>query len=403
MRVRTNLATLLILAATSLAALPTDASDSEPILIRNPVRFGTSHVSTERTRIGVPDDYKPCIALLKNGDLLVVAFRQRPLAEKQIREEMILFRSTDGGHTFSGGTSPPLLGREPYFSVTAAGTIFVTVHLLKQDVRNKLGYVHSYVHRSTDHGRTWQTTPILAEDVPGSAANAWTHTSRNVLELADGSLMFGVSTPGGHDYLWRSTDNGQTWQTKTPSRFPSVDTSKLWWPFHAETVFRKTRSGDLLAIARVDPRIFKALPGTELPKQTSDQVERMMVFKSSDTGATWSFVENLGSYGEMYPHVLRLNDQRLLLTFTVRALNPPLGVQAVLGSEEENRFVFNFDEDRFVIDAKTPVGRSSGGGFGPTVQLSDGTLVTALSFRGDDNKTRLEVVRWKLPPSTTKP
>jgi hypothetical protein len=31
------------------------------------------------------------------------------------------------------------------------------------------------------------------------------------------------------------------------------------------------------------------------------------------------------------------------------------------------------------------------------VQLKDGTLVTSYSYRGRDDKTRLEVVRWKLP------
>lgn len=46
----------------------------------------------------------------------------------------------------------------------------------------------------------------------------------------------------------------------------------------------------------------------------------------------------------------------------------------------------------------TFVGRSQGGGFGPTVQLEDGTLVTSYSYRDGDDRTRLEVVRWRLPP-----
>jgi hypothetical protein len=32
-----------------------------------------------------------------------------------------------------------------------------------------------------------------------------------------------------------------------------------------------------------------------------------------------------------------------------------------------------------------------------TVQLEDGTLVTSYSYRGADDRTHLEVVRWKLP------
>ena len=50
----------------------------------------------------------------------------------------------------------------------------------------------------------------------------------------------------------------------------------------------------------------------------------------------------------------------------------------------------------------------SGGGFGPTVQLNDGTLITAYSYRGSSElmqldsfivqKQQIEVVRWHLPP-----
>lgn len=85
------------------------------------------------------------------------------------------------------------------------------------------------------------------------------------------------------------------------------------------------------------------------------------------------------------------------MTFTLREVRPPLGVHAVLGEETHDGFRFDFENDRLVLDEKTPVGMMSGGGFGPTVQLEDGTLVTAYSYRGADDKTHLEVVRWRLP------
>ena len=99
----------------------------------------------------------------------------------------------------------------------------------------------------------------------------------------------------------------------------------------------------------------------------------------------------------MYPSLVRLGGGRLLLTFTVRAAHPPLGVHALLGEERSDGFVFDFGRDRLVLDAKTPLGKPSGGGFGPTIELGDGTLVTAHSYRGADDKTHLEVVRWRLP------
>src|SRR5262245_19981025 len=99
----------------------------------------------------------------------------------------------------------------------------------------------------------------------------------------------------------------------------------------------------------------------------------------------------------MYMSILRLEDKRLLLTFTVRDLKPPLGVRALAGVETSDGFTFDFGRDRLMLDTRTPAGQPQGGGFGPTVQLADGTLVTSYSYRGADAQTHLEVVRWQVP------
>ena len=152
---------------------------------------------------------------------------------------------------------------------------------------------------------------------------------------------------------------------------------------------------------RVDQKLCPPLPGAEIPDTESDQYERMVVGRSRDGGRFWTIEEWGSYYGEMYPAMIRLADGRLLLTFTVRAAVParpqPLGIQAVLGEEKPDGFVFDFENDRFVLDEKTPAEQWSGGGFGPTVQLEDGTLVSSYSYRTADGKTHLEVVRWRLP------
>ena len=73
----------------------------------------------------------------------------------------------------------------------------------------------------------------------------------------------------------------------------------------------------------------------------------------------------------MFPSILRLNDGRLLLTYTVRSIHEPLGVRAAIGIETDDGFEFNTDQDIIIIDGKTPTGQSSGGGFGNTIQLDD--------------------------------
>lgn len=104
-------------------------------------------------------------------------------------------------------------------------------------------------------------------------------------------------------------------------------------------------------------------------------------------------------FSELLPRTSRYADQMAVVrSLTVRDLNPPLGVRALLGAETDDGFEFDFTQDRLMLDTRTLIGKYQGGGFGPTVQLDDGTLVTSYSYRGDDDKTHLEVVRWKAPP-----
>jgi hypothetical protein len=125
----------------------------------------------------------------------------------------------------------------------------------------------------------------------------------------------------------------------------------------------------------------------------------MMLWRSSDSGKTWQRApENgrFGTYGEMYPRFLRLRDGRLLLTFTVRSNSTdgfPLGLRALISPDDGN--TWDFSCDRIVI-SDCNVG-SSGGGFGNTVQLEDGSLLSCYSYRGNDNQPHVEAVRWHLP------
>ena len=168
-----------------------------------------------------------------------------------------------------------------------------------------------------------------------------------------------------------------------------------------EATLLQARNGDLLAVCRVSSKFFPALPGTTIPKEKTDHYERMVLYRSRDGGHKWAYEEIGSHYGEMYQALLRLQDGRLLFTFTMRAAVqpnvPPLGVRAVVGAETPKGFRFDFQRDRIMLDTKTPKDKPSGGGFGPTVQLSDGTLVTSCSYRQADNTLRCEVVRWRLP------
>ncbi len=75
---------------------------------------------------------------------------------------------------------------------------------------------------------------------------------------------------------------------------------------------------------------------------------------------------------------------------------PVAGLPATACPATADGFEFDFAHDRIMLDTKTG-SRFQGGGFGPTVQLDEDTLVTSYSCRGEYGKSHLELVRWRLP------
>lgn len=368
------------------------------IRVLNPRQLRSDTLPAERIPLGVINDYKPCIARLSDGSLAIVAFHQHQCLGNRILEEMVWQSWADGGHIWLPRQVIAPLGREPYISALRDGTLLLTAHLLPQDVRNTTDSTLVLVHRSTDNGATWESMVVVPADIPGAAPDAPLGSTRNILELRDGTLLFGVGAPRGQEYLWRSRDGGRSWNKGQRMTYHGAPAPvEAWWcPMLQEAMLWETRCGDLLSLSRVDPRLFPPLPGTIIPAEDSDQYERLVLFRSRDGGANWVYEEFGSGYGEMYPALLRLKDGRLLLTFTVRSIKVPLGVQAVLGTESDDGFRFDFEHDRLVLDEKTPPERDSGGGFGPTVQLEDGALITAYSYRDALGRTHLEAVRWRL-------
>jgi len=170
------------------------------------------------------------------------------------------------------------------------------------------------------------------------------------------------------------------------------------YPFLGEGVWWQAPSGRICLVQRVDYR-EAGLAGHEVPEieSYSDQYDRMVVYATDDEGRTLTPVRPLGGIGEMYPAILKLSDRRLLLTFTVRSMQQPLGIRAALGDEIEDDFHFDLAHDRLLLDTQTAPGVTSGGGFGCTVQLGDGTLLSSYSWRDAEHVTHLEVLRWRLP------
>ncbi|MBI3465163.1 MAG: exo-alpha-sialidase [Planctomycetes bacterium] len=370
-----------------------------PIRVNNPRRLGAWQLPAERVVLG--EAYKPSMAMLPDGELVMVAlFQDTSVGAGKIREWTGLWRSGDGGRSWSERVEiKDMIGREQWLTCTRGGTLFATCHLLANDVNNPDSYTHSYLHRSGDGGRRWQRTRIGPDGFPSRAS---TTLSRGVVELPDGTLLLGVGVneleAGTIAYVWKSRDGGKTWDQSRPRVTMGGYQGRPyhnWDGFFSEDFTFPAKSGKLLHFIRCGPPalMYPMNDGRAVPVG-DDGIDRMMRCESTDGGQTWSDMRDHGDYGMHYPRVIHLRDGRLLMTFTQRSTFYPIGLQAVLSDDDGE--TWDFIHDRIIIEGKTPWGMAQGGGFGNTLQLKDDTLVSCYTYRGADDKTHLEVVRWRL-------
>lgn len=399
-----------------------------PIRVNHPRRLPAWSLPAERIPIG--KGYKPSIALMPDGSLVMIAVyihwaipeggtgtdtRKEPwwtwdesLPPGKKRFWAGLWRSSDGGRTWSGREEVDgVYGHEPFLSVTSDGILFATTHLLDSDIMNERGRTESYLHRSADGGKTWtrRCTALQGDMRCGAPMESGSHSSRNVVELPDGTLLYGVCVRSGKvAYLWSSADKGETWEAGEPVKILG-SYNNLNDGFFCEDFTYANETGELLHWVRIGPNdygeeasrcqgMYPMCDSRVIPSM-SDEADRTGWTCSDDDGKTWNPVADFGDYGQMYPRVTKLRDGRLLLTYTQRGLVYPTGLRAMLSYDDGE--TWDFDCDQIVIEGFTPWGCPQGGGFGNTVELDDGTLVSCYSWNPGDNRYETEIVRWKLP------
>ena len=362
--------------------------------VKNPVNL-PDKIPVERIKIG--KIYKSNITKLSDDTLLCVGMACEPTADIYYKNPHPLLQSKDGGKTWITLVDDVKIYEEPFLNLAKDDILIMTSI-------NKIRDKKFFLHRSIDKGKTWQ----MIKDVVASSGKTWIST-RNVLVLNDESLIMGISSHerNSKNYIYRSFDNGLTWPEKYKANFRGTP-KNYRYTILGEAYLWQAKSNKLYAIMRVGYRNSWPIKGTVDPG-INDHSERMVVFSSTDLGHNWKFVGDLGWYGEHYPSILKLQNGLLLLTFTIRepfGKNEfPHGLRAVLGTETYDGFEFNMENDRIMLDTKSPLGRYpiSWGDMGGTVQLLDGTLVSVYSYGGypggDMSKNRsftTEIVRWKI-------
>ncbi|MDP7206280.1 MAG: sialidase family protein, partial [Pirellulaceae bacterium] len=142
-----------------------------PIHVVNPLTLPKGPLPAVRTSLGIANDYKPWIARLPGGDLLVVAFCFGAVEGVDgYMERAVFWRSHNGGRTWGPRVErQDVHGREFALNVLRDGTILMPCHLLARDVSNTSNYTHSKLFRSEDGGLRWTEIRIGPEGFPAGA------------------------------------------------------------------------------------------------------------------------------------------------------------------------------------------------------------------------------------------
>ncbi len=217
--------------------------------------------------------------------------------------------------------------------------------------------------RSTDGARTWTHTPALIQ--PADIA-AKLIPFGDILVLPDRSAgvciySWAPQTQEHACHFFVSADGGRSWSRRGTIRDHNInETTPLLLP-----------DGRLLVAART----------------LGDQ--HLELFESTDLGATW---RNLGpvSLGGQHPaHLLLLKNGHLLLSYGLRNKGC-MGVGIRLSTDGGT----SWSPPRVLVN----LSGAGDVGYPSTIELADGTLVTAYYCNGipEHQRYHMGVVRWKI-------
>ena len=332
-----------------------------------------------------PDRYIgwPTIARTKSGELLVVFSGNRdahvcPFGVTQ------MVRSRDDGRTWSEPVTinnTPLDDRDAGVIETSKGTLLVNWftslafdrqsyyqkhpswrrHAEKLGPETRKFWLGNWMRRSLDNGQTWEKPVKHRVSAPHGA-----------IELTDGRLLIvGSADHEGDKFIGveESKDDGQSWRLVAKIPFAPGDSVKWAWEPHVV----QTVGDTLVSLIRFQP---------------PDRSQHFMLqSESPDGGVTWTVAHKTPIWGYP-PHLLKLQDDRLLVTYGVR--RAPFGEKACLSS--------NGGKTWDIENEITIHGAMNGDlGYPASVQLDDGTIYTVYyQIDRPGEKTCLMATHWRL-------
>lgn len=299
----------------------------------------------------------PNLTKLPNGEI-AAAIYNHPSHGYGSNSDVELWISNDGGHRWSYRSQITDHPEEPNgirmnhaVGLNAKGELIAIVSGYREG--QKLPYLPLQRCISSDHGKSWRRDHLNIDMIPHG----------DIFQLPNGQLGCAMyvktRTMPRHRRaaIFFSDDQGMTWKNQKPIANADM----------GETHVILQKNGNLLAVGRTS--CMDRMDGA-LPHGAGE-----IFLKSTDEGETWSKPKLLSPQGQENAHLLELSDGRLLCSFTSRI--PGLfGVVLRMSSNGGGKWSLP------VVLLSSPArdwGKTDCG-YPSSIQLDDGTIVTAYYF-----------------------
>ncbi len=297
----------------------------------------------------------PNLTKLPNGELAAAVYNH-PSHGYGSNSDVELWVSGNDGRTWSYRShvtdhpdKPNAIRMNHAVGLNANGELIAIVSGYQE--RQKLPFLPLQCCISRDHGTTWDRHILAIDYVPFG----------DIFALPDGTLICSMYARVSQNprrrkcSIFYSEDGGRTWGNETYL----ADTS--------ETHILRTANGVLLAVGRTScvDSMDRVLP------HGSGQ----LLFRSEDNGKTWSMGKPLSPQGQENAHLLELKDGRILCSFTSRI--PGLFGVVLRMSEDQGE---SWSYPVTLISMPGRDWHKTDCGYPSSVQIDDGTIVTAYYF-----------------------